>query len=864
MTDRRPSREDGSNAKAEAPNPSRRQAAFWSQEELASLALRMGHLQVLRVGFALAVLGSGLLAPTLVRVPSSRLVLPTVTYLGVALALEAVRAGSGRRGLPVILALVFLDGLYLEWAVYRSGWTESTLLVLVYVHLVAVTILTSWRTGLKLAAWHCLLLVAAGWGQANGLLSPVATGATLQGRPFLLTVVTIWAVAGGTATFSAANERELHRRKRHVEALARLASELDRAKDARTVADTLLDAVRDALGFRRALVIAASEGRFAVAGARGVPALTELPGGVDALVRRAWEERRPLLVPTVNLETSPQLAGLLRGARNVVVVPLVADDYPLGALVLEHASRLRSRVERRVLSVVGQFASYAAMALRNAWLLETITRISETDPLTGVANRRAFEHALERELSRAQRTGTELTLLLVDIDHFKAFNDRHGHQAGDEAVRAVAQALVSACRAFDTVARYGGEELAVILPMCPWSESLAAAERVRAAVAGLDVPGGLTVSVGVAIYPTHGADADSLVRAADEALYRSKAAGRNRVSLAGDLWGDEPQPGTGPGGPVPTSVPAGTGAVDRPSLRSDLERAVERGELAVRYQPIVDLETGTVSGFEALVRWRHPTRGVLSPADFLPLAEETGLIMAIDRWVLHRACRQVREWQERAPDLSVSVNFSGWELERPESVRAVADALRASGLPSERLIIEITEGVLIDNVEAALRWIQEIKLLGVQIAIDDFGSGYSSLRYLKHFPADILKIDRSFVEGVAETERDSRFARALVELAHTLRKTPVAEGVESPLQHIELRQLGCELAQGFLFGLPLEADQVEDLLGPAAGSALALSPGGLQASTGRGATCSPRGLSTPTPAVSAASRTPGYTRRPKA
>lgn len=625
----------------------------------------------------------------------------------------------------------------------------------------------------------------------------MVAGASLQGRPFLLTVVTTWAVAGGTATFSAANERELHRRKRHVEALARLASELDRAKDARTVADTLLDAVRDALGFRRALVIAASDGQFAVVGARGVPALAELPGGVDTLVRRAWEERRPLLVPMVSAETSPQLAGLLPRARNVVVVPLVADDYPLGVLVLKHTGRLRSRVERRVLSVVGQFASYAAMALRNAWLLETITKISETDPLTGVANRRAFEHALERELSRAQRSGTELTLLLVDIDHFKAFNDRHGHQAGDEALRAVAQALVSACRAFDTVARYGGEELAVILPTCPWSESLAAAERIRTAVAAADVPGGLTVSVGVAIYPMHGLDPGSLIRAADEALYRSKAAGRNCVSLAGDIWTEEPQVGAAAGRPVPALGSGRTPGTARPSLRPDLERAVERGELSVRYQPIVDLSRGTVSGFEAPVRWRHPTRGILSPADFLPLAEETGLIMAIDRWVLHRACRQVRRWQERAPDLSVSVNFSGWELERPESVRAVTDALRGSGLPPERLIIEITEGVLIDNVEAALRWIQE--------------------------------------------------------------------GVESPRQHDELRELGCELAQGFLFGLPLEPNRVEDLLATtAAGSAVPPSRADPQASTGRGATCSPRGLSTPTAAVSAASRTAGYTRRPKA
>jgi diguanylate cyclase (GGDEF)-like protein len=773
---------DGPGPDPRGPRPPRVRggAGFWAQEELASLALRMGHLQVLRVGFALAVLGSGALAPGVVRVPSSDLVAPTVAYLLGALGLEAVRAGSGRRGLPLIVGLALADGLYLQWAVFLTGWTESRLLALVYVHVVAVTILASWRTGLQAAAWHSLLLLAGSWARSTGLLDPGAIGEAAAGEPPLLAVATVWAVGLGTAAFSAVNERELQRQRRHLEALARLASELDRANDPRAVAETLLDAVRDALGFRRALVIAVSDGGFVVSGARGTRAPVGLPPGVDGLVRRAWEARRPILVGQGDDAIRPLLAALLPEARHAVVAPLVADDYPLGALVLEHSRWPRSRAERRALSVVGQFGSYAAMALRSAWLLETITRISETDPVTGVANRRAFEHALDRELSRAQRTGTELTVLLVDVDHFKAFNDRYGHQAGDEALRAVAQAIVSACRAFDTVARYGGEELAVILPTCPWSESLAAAERIRGAVEGLGLPGGLTVSVGVAIYPTHGLDAESLVRAADRALYRSKAEGRNRVSLAGDLWEEDRGQGW-PGARFTTRAGTPRSRQNRGSLRADLERAIERGQLVVRYQPIVDLARGAVAGLEALVRWHHPTRGVLSPADFLPLAEETGLVMAIDRWVLHQACREVRRWQGRAPDLWLSVNFSGWELERPESLRAVADALRASGLPAERLTIEVTEGILIDNMEAALRWIQQIKLLGARIAIDDFGSGYSSLQYLKHLPADVLKIDRSFVEGVADSERDALFARALVELAHTLGKTPVAEGVESPL-----------------------------------------------------------------------------------
>ncbi|HXF36327.1 MAG TPA: sensor domain-containing diguanylate cyclase [Actinomycetota bacterium] len=504
--------------------------------ELAPISERMGWLLGLRVALAGAVVSSAALAPSAVGSPRTPLG-PSAVYVGAALLSEAARRMRRRRSLGLVGASLLADGVFLAWATAATGGPESLLRGLIHVHLVGVTLCASYRAGIQVAGWHSLLAVAVPYAQAAGIVGLGAEGSSLLPGDdrFLaavaVNVATMWIVTLVTALFASVNERELRRRRTDLEALAAMVAELDRRRAPEEIARILLTALRGTFGTTRGAVLASPRGAPVPLASVGVVG-TSLPEAEDRAVASARRSRTPIAVHRPEPGRHPLLAALLPGARNVLVVPLSAEGTPIGVVVLEYPW---PRIGRWTLSAIGQFASHAALALRNAWLLSEVEHLASTDPLTGVANRRTFQEALERELSRASRAGSSLGLVLLDVDRFKEFNDTHGHQAGDELLRAVARSLVAHCRDFDTVARYGGEEFVLILPDCDPPTCAAVADRVRRAAA--QRPGGVTVtlSAGAASYPSDAGDASALVRAADEALYASKRAGRDRLTLAHDL-----------------------------------------------------------------------------------------------------------------------------------------------------------------------------------------------------------------------------------------------------------------------------------------------------------------------------------------
>jgi two-component system cell cycle response regulator len=509
---------------------------------MVSLAERMGYLQGLRAGFVGVAILSALLFPGFVGASLRDVATVSFAYFALTGVIEAVRRIGGGRHLYVVAGMLLADGVYLAWIMYLTGFVQSPLRFMLYLHLVAVTLLASYRTGLKIALWHSLLFFVVFHAQLADLLDPRGPGVVVTGvdelieyRPSLFNVMAFWLVALGTSVFSFLNERELRRRKNDLEALNEMGVEFESVSDAGKVAESYLTKVCDALGFRRGVVVAGPAGALKVLAGRGTGAPVDptAPVRSDAgVVAEAWSRRETISFDSLDPVANPVLAELFPGGRNLLVSPMVADGNPLGVLVVEQRRR-RHRVERRVLATIGQFTSHAALALRNAWLLEEVRRMADTDGLTGLGNRRSFERALEREVARAARTGEQLTLVLLDIDRFKALNDRFGHQVGDRVLRATGAALAAASRDFDTAARYGGEEFVVLLPGCTSQAALVAAERLRAAVAGVDGEVRITASAGVATLPLNASDAGELVRAADQALYESKRRGRDVTTQSG-------------------------------------------------------------------------------------------------------------------------------------------------------------------------------------------------------------------------------------------------------------------------------------------------------------------------------------------
>ncbi|HYY78601.1 MAG TPA: EAL domain-containing protein [Actinomycetes bacterium] len=431
-------------------------------------------------------------------------------------------------------------------------------------------------------------------------------------------------------------------------------------------------------------------------------------------------------------------------------------------------------------------------------LEEQLTHQAFHDPLTGLANRALFVDRVDHALARASRQGPTAAVLFLDLDDFKTVNDTLGHSAGNHLLVAVADRLLAVLRPADTAARLGGDEFAILLEDINGEEdALAIAERVTEVfhdpypLEGHDVL--VRASIGVAIAEPQHRQADDLLRNADMAMYLAKSNGKGRYERF--------QPS------LHRSLR------ERFELIGDLRQALERGQLLVHYQPIVELASGRITGLEALVRWRHPTRGMVGPRSFIPLAEETGLIIPLGRWVLGQACEQGHRWQRHTgSDLSVSVNLSARQFQQPGLVDDVARALRRSGLRPSSLILEITESLLMHDTDATIDKLHQLKALGVRLAIDDFGTGYSSLSYLRRFPVDILKVDKSFVDGVTGGSEDSALARAIIKLGHTLRLQTVAEGVEGREQAGQLLTLQCDLGQGYYFAKPMDAGAVAALL----------------------------------------------------
>lgn len=429
-------------------------------------------------------------------------------------------------------------------------------------------------------------------------------------------------------------------------------------------------------------------------------------------------------------------------------------------------------------------------------LEEEITYRAYHDPVTRLANRALFSDRLAAACERLRRSDSQIAVVLLDLDDFKAVNDNLGHAAGDALLVEVGDRLGSRIRATDTAARLGGDEFAVLFEdVGDAGKAIEIVERMlkalRRPVNLADRVVSIHASVGLVVSGDPNADPEELLRNADVAMYAAKASGKGRYAIF------EPS--------------MHVAALERLELRAELEESLERHQLQLHYQPVVALDTGRVMGFEALLRWNHPVRGMVPPNAFIPLAEESRLILPIGRWVVEEACRQLARWQVDRPTdtpLHVAVNLSSVQLLDPEIVDTISDALRAARLAPELLTLEVTETALMLDVTASTAALDELKQLGVRIAIDDFGTGYSSFGYLRRFPVDVLKVDQSFISTIQSGPEESALAHAIVKLAQTLGMETVAEGVEQQSQISILQRWQCNLGQGYLFSPPLPADVV--------------------------------------------------------
>jgi diguanylate cyclase (GGDEF)-like protein len=430
-------------------------------------------------------------------------------------------------------------------------------------------------------------------------------------------------------------------------------------------------------------------------------------------------------------------------------------------------------------------------------LEEQLTRQALTDSLTGLPNRALLRDRLATAVARLDRNPGLAAVMMLDMDRFKVVNDSLGHVAGDEMLKIVAERIRSVVRVGDTVGRVGGDEFVVVAEdFDDTSEVVFLADRIIEAVSeplelqGLELHPG--ASIGIAVATDSSSTADKLLRDADLSMYRAKERGGGSAELFDDeLYAK---------------------ALARLELEAELRRAIEEEQLRVYYQPVVSFD-GKVSGFEALVRWQHPERGMISPIDFIPLAEETGLVVPLGAWVLEKAAEQVAAWHDMIDaELTLSVNLSSRQLADPELPAVVRRILAETGLPAGKLCLELTETALIEDPQSAERCLTELRALGVRIGVDDFGTGYSSLIYVRRFPVQVLKLDRLFVAGLGESAEDETIAGSVIHLAHELGLEAVAEGVETLDQLHTLDSLGCDLAQGFYWSKPRPANEIELVL----------------------------------------------------
>lgn len=495
------------------------------------------------------------------------------------------------------------------------------------------------------------------------------------------------------------------------------------------------------------------------------------------------------------------------GAMTLAGVRLAGPEgQPIATLfVLQPAARALADRDLGALADLADTAA-AEIALRHEIserlrVEEQLRHDSLHDGLTKLPNRTLFLERLQHAIQRSKRRPDYLfAVLFLDLDRFKVVNDSLGHQVGDELLVAVARRLERCLRREDTVARFGGDEFAILLEgISSISDAGRIAERIqRELSAPVNLSGYevfTSVSIGIVDSSSAHGLPDLFLRSADMAMYRAKAAGKARYEMFDRTMHAQ--------------------ALARLQLETDLRHGLERGEYRVLYQPIISLESGRILGLEALLRWAQFERGLVSPGDFIPLLEEMGLILPLGRWVLEQACEHMRDWREAVPGafpLSLSVNLSVRQFSQPDLVDQVAATLSATGLPADRLTLEITESMIVENPEQAATVLRALKGLGVELHMDDFGTGYSSLGYLTRLPMDAIKIDREFVSRMESDDKHFQLVRTILTLARSMNLRAVAEGVETPEQLLALRRLGCEQAQGHLFSRPLAAEEVQELL----------------------------------------------------
>jgi diguanylate cyclase (GGDEF)-like protein len=542
------------------------------------------------------------------------------------------------------------------------------------------------------------------------------------------------------------------------------------------------------------------------------------PGAtVDAMVRtdvdeteRSWmdslPDTEPCFYPDAGRPISPVLRD--RGIGEAMAVAVRRDGRVVATILVANPIGQDSHFDSADLELFGALTSNVAVLIENGSLEQSLQQLRDIeaqlkhqayhDPLTGLANRTQFIERVELALEFSAADPSRLAVIFLDLDDFKTVNDVKGHDVGDELLKSVAQRIIGAAGPSNVVARLSGDEFAVLLECRDTDEATTFARRVIGSIREAVVVNGeshsLKATAGVAMGDS-ASRADELIRNADVAMDTGKQAGKNQVQMfSSDMH---------------------VAVIERHELMADLERAVERDEFILHYQPIVSLDTERVLAFEVLVRWNHPRRGLVYPGEFIPLAEETDLILPIGRLVLVKACRQAREWQNAYPehrDLCITVNLSSRQLQQPTFVGDTIQLIAESGVSPESLVLEITESVLMEDTGASVAKLMQLKSLGLRLAMDDFGTGYSSLSFLAELPIDILKVAKPFVEGLGRSERDTAFAEAIVGLGRTVGMQVIAEGIERPEQGEMLRAMGCDMGQGYHYSKPRDPSYVEHLL----------------------------------------------------
>ena len=594
------------------------------------------------------------------------------------------------------------------------------------------------------------------------------------------------------------------------------AAEIDRAvlsaTDATTIVDTILARIRDVFPCSVVSVtIGVPDGAKSLSSV-----IQDYQSGERHVARigmRAADVQGILTGPdVVELRGGDAVPAYLEplaelGATSFVVLPLSYQRQLSGIIALGERFDLLPLEEDRV--QMRRLADQAAVALANARMLDQVRELAYYDSLTGLPNRLSYKERLAYALEQASRNQKLVAAFFIDLDHFSRINDTLGHEVGDQLLRHVASRLRSCCReredevgpAFATlapeVARLGGDEFTVIMPGLHDPQDAAKLARRLISSFAHPIRVGtheifINASIGIAIYPFDGEDLDTLLMHADTAMYKAKEQGGNSYQTY--------------------SKSMTTTALQRLTLENDLRRALDRGEFEVHYQPIVDAYTGTVVGAEALLRWRHPELGLLLPSEFIPIAEENGLIVPMGEWILQAACLQNRAWQDAGfPRIRVGVNLSSRQLKR-RLAETISLALQQSGLEPRYLSLELTESVLVNHHKEGTDSLHALRAMGLHLAVDDFGTGYSSFSYLKHFPLDTLKIDRSFIREIATHPDDAAITTAIIAMGHALGLKVIAEGVETEAHLSLLQKQGCDEVQGYLVGRPVPADRFEEHL----------------------------------------------------